>query len=97
MRSKHIGAVVEESVSCNQGFGFLPALSAVLPDENNFWTEVNPPQQQSMWLPGGVDNPHSHSLNLPAVGWLLVFISFPSVTQSDNIVLVYVCTHVVDS
>ncbi len=55
---------------------------------------VNPPQQQSVWLPGGVDKPHSRSLNLPAVGWLLVFIFFPSVTQSDNIVLAYVCTHV---
>ena len=75
-----------------------PEVDAVLTEENNFWTEVQPVQQQSMCFPGGADEPHSRrSLGLPAVGWLLVFVSFPSVSQSDNIVLVCVCTHVVDN
>lgn len=97
MRSKHNGTVAEEPVSYNAGLGFLPAICAALPDENNFWPEVNPHQQQSARLSGGVDKPHSHSLNLPAFGWSLVFISFPSVTQSDNIVLAYVCTPWLDN
>lgn len=94
MSSKHTGS--ERFVFCNRGFDFAPDICALLPDENNCWTEVNPPQLHSMVLTGGADKPlHSCSLNLPAVGWLLVFISFPSVTQSDNIVLASVCTHVV--
>lgn len=60
----------------------------VLISQNNFWTKVNRPQQsqQSVWLPAGVDK-------VPTAGpsWLLVFISFPSVTPSDSIVLTYVC------
>lgn len=82
MRSQHIGAVVEEPVSCNPGFGSSPAICAVLPDENNFWTEVNPPQQQSTWLPGGVDKPRSRSLNL-AGRWCL----FPSLLLLSLITL----------
>lgn len=45
MRSKHIGAVDEEFVSCSTQFGSLPAMCAVFCDENNFWRAVIPPQQ----------------------------------------------------
>lgn len=74
MGSKHIGAVVEESVSCNPGFGYLPAICAVLSDENNFWTEVNTLQQQSVWLTGGVDKPQL----VFASSWLVAVVYFLS-------------------
>lgn len=34
---------VEEFISANAGLDFSPAICAVLPDENKFWTEVNSP------------------------------------------------------
>lgn len=92
MRSKHTGA--EEFVYCNPGFDFAASHLCFFIFLPTFWTEVKPPQQHSMVLAGGGDKPlHSRSLILPAVGWLLVFISFPSVTQSDNTVVASVCIH----
>lgn len=34
---------VEEFISANAGLVSSPTICAVLPDENNFWTEVNSP------------------------------------------------------
>lgn len=78
--NEHIGTVVE-SVSYNPGFGSLPAVYGVLPDENNL-VDVNPPQQQqqqqSIWLPDTEKSPTATAW-IFASSWLVAgcyFLSF---------------------